>query len=452
MSDAFNNHLINKLCLSDGISLIYKDTAYSYQELHQEVCAAVSFLNKYEVVCGTVVAIVSDYSFTAIAVFLAALEVKAVVVPITNSVQDEIHDRLTESYANIVITVGENGLQCEQSCPSEKHHFLQGLKEKRHAGLILFSSGTTGKPKAMIHDLDNLVEIYKDKKNRTLTMLVFLMFDHIGGINTLLNALSMGATIVIPESRDADYICGLVERYSINVLPSSPTFLNLILISEAYRRHDISSLRMITYGTETMPESLLDRIRIAFPKVKLLQTFGTSETGIAQTSSKSSASTLMKIDDRNLETKIVDGELWLRSKTQILGYLNASMESFTEDGWFKTGDLVETETDGFIRIIGRSKEVINVGGEKLVPAEVESVLMEMPDVVDCLVYAERNAITGQSVVADLMTKLKCTPQEMKKAVRAFCKERLAAYKIPTRINIVDSISFGERFKKTRLKM
>ena len=71
-----------------------------------------------------------------------------------------------------------------------------------------------------------------------------------------------------------------------------------------------------------------------------------------------------------------DGELWLRSKTQVLGYLNASMDPFTEDGWFKTGDLVDELKDGYIRIIGRKNDLINVGGEKVLPAEVESILME----------------------------------------------------------------------------
>ena len=67
----------------------------------------------------------------------------------------------------------------------------------------------------------------------------------------------------------------------------------------------------------------------------------------------------------------------MRSKTQVLGYLNASMESFTKDGWFRTGDLVEELEGGYIRIVGRNKEVINVGGEKVLPAEVESVLLEI---------------------------------------------------------------------------
>ena len=85
-----------------------------------------------------------------------------------------------------------------------------------------------------------------------------------------------------------------------------------------------------------------------------------------------------------------------------MGYLNASMEDFTEDGWFKTGDLVEVNEDGFIKIIGRSKEMINVGGEKVVPNELESLILNVDYIEDCLVYGERNLITGQTVVVEVV--------------------------------------------------
>ena len=282
-------------------------------------------------------------------------------------------------------------------------------------------------------------------------MLVFLMFDHIGGINTMLNILSTGATMIIPQNRNADDVCKLINEYKIAVLPASPTFLNLILIGKSYEKYDLSSLRMITYGTETMPEGLLNRLKSVFTKVKFLQTFGTSETGIASTSSKSSDSTFMKIDDENLEYKIVDGELWLKSKTRILGYLNADMDSFTDDGWFKTGDLAQQSEDGFIKIIGRSKEIINVGGQKVLPCEVESVLLEMKEIQDCLVYAEKNAITNQSVCCDVVLKPGVDANGIKILVRKFCKDKLDSFKIPVKVNVVQKTEFTQRFKKIRTK-
>ena len=337
----------------------------------------------------------------------------------------------------------------EENSSNEKHQMIQDLQEKNNSGLILFSSGSTAKPKAMIHNFDNLVEHYKDKKEKSLNMILFLMFDHIGGLNTLLNILSMGATAIIPENRNSDDICKLIQDYEIRVLPSSPTFLNLILMSKSNERYDLNSLRMITYGTETMPESLLIKLKTAFPKVKFLQTFGTSETGIANTSSKSSNSTFMKIDDPELEHKIVDNELWIRSKTQILGYLNSSMDSFTSDGWFKTGDLVEVSEDGYIKIIGRNTEIINVGGQKVLPSEIESVVLSMEEIEDCLAYGEKNLITGQNVVCDVVLKNEIS--NIKLLIRKFCKDKLDNYKIPTKINIIDKINFGDRFKKIRRK-
>jgi acyl-CoA synthetase (AMP-forming)/AMP-acid ligase II len=208
---------------------------------------------------------------------------------------------------------------------------------------------------------------------------------------------------------------------------------------------------MVTYGTETMPESLLIKLKNAFPKVKFLQTFGTSETGIANTTSKSSSSTFMKIDDPELDYKIVKNELWLKSKTQVMGYLNASMDSFTEDGWFKTGDLVETTEDGYIKIIGRNKEVINVGGEKVLPSEVESIILSIPEIDDVMVYGEKNMITGQTVVCDVVLNNQIETKEIKKILRKYCKDKLAVYKIPTKVNVVLKTNFGSRFKKFRSK-
>jgi len=257
--------------------------------------------------------------------------------------------------------------------------------------------------------------------------------------------------MIIPETRNADDICKLVQDYKIRVLPSSPTFLNLILMNKSYDKYDLKSLRMITYGTESMPESLLLRLKDVFPKTKLLQTFGTSETGIAGTRSKSSNSTYMKLDDSNLEYKIVDDELWLKSKTQVMGYLNSSMNSFTDDGWFKTGDLVEKTDDGYIKIIGRNKEIINVGGEKVLPNEVESVILSMDIVDDVMVFSESNIITGQTVVCDVVFNIVIEAKEAKKIIRRFCKSALDGYKIPTKVNLADKTNFSDRFKKIRKK-
>jgi len=438
--DNFKNFDNNVVMVDDAKSYTYRELFFKIEEIERDLLPQIKK--------GEVVAIVGDYSFYDISLILALYKHKNIIVPIASKVQSEVEDRVKESFSTKIITIKNDNYIVTSKELNETHQMIVSLQKNSSSGLILFSSGSTGKPKAMIHNFENLVNHYKDKKEKSMNMLLFLMFDHIGGLNTLLNILSMGATMIVPTSRNADDICKLVQDYKIRVLPSSPTFLNLILMSKADEKYDLKSLRMITYGTEAMPESLLLRLKEKFPKTKFLQTFGTSETGIANASSKSSNSTFMKMDDPNLEYKIVKNELWLKSNTQVMGYLNASMESF-EDGWFKTGDLVETTDDGYLKIIGRSKEVINVGGEKVLPNEVESIILSIPQIEDAMVYGEKNVITGQSVVCDVVTDV--DKKEIKKIVRAYCKDRLDKYKIPTKVNVVEKTNFSDRFKKMRIK-
>lgn len=428
-------------------AIVFEDRIYTYEEFVKQIKDYKDILDKHNI-SSKVVVILGDYSFYNLALFFALYENKNIIVPITSNIKKVQNDFIEESFCQTIIKTDEKNLLIQNLKTTFSHNMIDNLREKNSSGLILFSSGSTGKPKAMIHNLDTLIDSFKDKKEKSMNMLVFLMFDHIGGLNTVFNALCMGACLIIPKIKDAKTICELIEKYKIMVLPSSPTFLNLILISEEYKNYDLSSLRMITYGTETMPQSLLLKLKEVFPKVKFLQTFGTSETGISTTSSKSSNSLFMKLEDINGEYKIVENELWLRSKTQVLGYLNASMDSFTSDGWFKTGDLVEVDGE-YIKIIGRAKEVINVGGQKVLPAEVESIILEMEEISDCMVYGEKNAITGQTAVCDVVLNNKI--ENIKKRVRVFCKDRLDAYKIPTKVNVVDKTNFSDRFKKIRRK-
>lgn len=368
-------------------AIVFEDRIYTYEEFIKQIKDYKNILDKHNI-SSKVVVILGDYSFYNLALFFALYENKNIIVPITSNIKKVQDDFIEESFCQTIIKTDEKNLLIQNLKTIFSHNMIDNLREKNSSGLILFSSGSTGKPKAMIHNLDTLIDSFKDKKEKSMNMLVFLMFDHIGGLNTVFNALCMGACLIIPKIKDAKTICELIEKYKIMVLPSSPTFLNLILISEEYKNYDLSSLRMITYGTETMPQSLLLKLKEVFPKVKFLQTFGTSETGISTTSSKSSNSLFMKLEDINGEYKIVENELWLRSKTQVLGYLNASMDSFTSDGWFKTGDLVEVDGE-YIKIIGRAKEVINVGGQKVLPAEIESIILEMEEISDCMVYGEQ---------------------------------------------------------------
>ncbi|WP_028485166.1 class I adenylate-forming enzyme family protein [Hydrogenovibrio halophilus] len=437
---------------ADKPAIVDERGTFDYHELVNQIQSFRRHLSK-TIDAGQVVAILSDYNFYAVALFFALYEKQAVIVPIVSTRQAEIDKRLAVVDADWVLELNGETLNMTPFASAESHSsqpMINALRTQKEPGLVLFSSGSTGEPKGMVHNLARLVDSVQGKKPKQLNMLVFLMFDHIGGLNTLLNSLAMGARIVLVQARDAEAVAKLIEAHRIHVLPASPTFLNLMLMAKVHERFDMRSLKMITYGTESMPESLLQKLKKAFPKTRLLQTFGTSETGIAQTTSRSSASLEMKLDDPRVQTRVVDGELWLKSDTQIMGYLNAPMDDFTEDGWFRTGDLVEVSEDGYLRIRGRIKEMINVGGEKVLPAEVESVLFELDLIADCMVYGAENAITGEMVCAQIVLAPQADPKSVRRLLRQHCRARLSRFKIPARIEFVDQTHFGDRFKKKRL--
>lgn len=403
------NWLLKKIkSYGDKVAIIHQDEKYTYSDMYKKI-------KNYRDsdIQNSIIMLNCDYSFYSICKFLRFYLNK-----------------------NIIVVVNKN-YNFDQ-----EHPLIHKLKKENKSGLILFSSGMTGNPKGMIHDLDTLVDSYKGKKERNTTMLLFLLFDHIGGLNTLFNCLSSGITMVIPEKREPEYVCSLIEEHGVNILPTSPTFLALILLSQTFKKYDLSSLRLVTYGTETMTESLLSRLKKTFPNVKFLQTFGTSETGIMKT--YSTDGTFMKIDG---DYKIVEGELWIRSDTQILGYTNYPMDQF-EDGWFKTGDLVEEKGDE-IKIIGRTNNIINVGGKKVHPSEVEEVLLQIDGVENCVVYGVKNNILGNVVGADIVYGSKIIPIGSKRYIQDFCMEELDSYKIPVKINFVGKINYTERFKKVR---
>lgn len=430
-------------------AMCFDDEIVSYDKLCEkiDVYSKETFKNLAR---GSVVALISDCSPDSIALFLALVENKNVIVPVFTANQGEIEYRINNAFVDAVIRGKYPNIQIQKiENQIQKHPLIKKLIDKNSSGLILFSSGSTGTPKAMLHDLDKLILSYKRNYTKDINTLLFLAIDHIGGIDTLFRQLSIGGTLTIPDIRSPDRICKLIEKFKVNVLPASPTFLNLLLLSESYKTYDLSSLSIIGYGAETMNDRLLERLHEAFPSAKIQQKFGTSETGAVRVRSYSSESTYMKIEDPNVEFKFVNDELWIRTKTSIDGYLNLHMDNFTEDGWFKTNDSIETIEGGYFRIIGRLNEIINVGGQKVFPTEVESVLMQMPELADCLVYGEKNIITGEVVAAQVVLRSQTKQMEIKKQIRQFCADKLELYKIPVIIKIVDKTNFGERYKKIR---
>jgi acyl-coenzyme A synthetase/AMP-(fatty) acid ligase len=440
------------------MTLLARFTAYSakpalagawgvvtYAELAGLIAKARASLAQLRLERPTAFGLVGEHGPASTAWLLVLAEAGHFVAPLSGNVAEHPAKLALINAQWVVVTDGTEWRLLPRVDEPSAHPLFRQLADQGAAGLVLFSSGTSGAPKAMVQDFGRLLGTYSGRHESDLPVLALLGFDHIGGLNTLLGALAAGSLLVVPVSRAPAEVAAAIERHAVSVLPASPTFLGLLLSADVSA--SLASLRVISYGTEPMPESLLAQLKSAFPRVRFIQTFGTSETGITRTESPEAGSTFLRFEDPNLEWKIIDDELWLRSRTQVAGYLNASNERFTADGWFRTGDKVEQGPNGTLRILGRMGEMINVGGEKLMPAEVESVVLGIPGVADCRVRGEANALTGQTVVVDVVTSL-ADQEALRSAIRSACRERLARHKIPTRVTFVPSVS-GERMKKTR---
>lgn len=428
-------------------AIVWNDQAFSYADLLARVANWQNILDQSDVSAGQVVTLEGDYSPNAVSLLLALIDRNTIVVPLTKSVEAHREEFLDIAEVQVVASIDTtDGWDITQRNISVSNPLTRQLLDNGNPGLVLFSSGSTGKSKAALHNFTPLLEKFKLPRNRQCT-LTFLLLDHIGGINTLFYTLANGGTVVSVPNRDPEVVCRAIERHKVELLPTSPTFLNLLLISEAYRHHNLSSLQLITYGTEVMPATTLARIHEIFPHVRLLQTYGLSELGILRSKSRDSNSLWVKVGGEGFETKIVDGILHVRAQSAMLGYLNAP-SPFDEEGWMNTQDMVEVDGE-YIRILGRKTEIINVGGQKVYPAEVESVLLQMENIRDATVYGEKNPITGQIVAARINTFEPEELNDLKKRMRAFCKDRLATYKIPVKIEITSQEQHSARFKKMR---
>jgi acyl-CoA synthetase (AMP-forming)/AMP-acid ligase II len=428
-------------------ALVWRERAVSYAALAQAVRGWEAELGARDVAPGTVVGLEADFSPSAVALLLALAARSCVIVPLTPSVEAKKPEfRRVAEVETAVVVDADDRATVRPTGVRATHDLYARLRADGRPGLVLFSSGSTGRSKAAVHDLVPLLAKFAVRRH-ALRTLGFLLFDHIGGVNTLLYVLSNGGCLVTVPDRAPHAVCAAVERHRVQLLPTSPTFLNLLVVSEAWRDHDLSSLELVTYGTEVMPESTLARVHELLPGARLLQTYGLSEVGILRSQSRASDSLWVKVGGEGFETRVVDGMLQIRAQSAMLGYLNAP-SPFTEDGWLPTGDAVEVDGD-YLRIRGRRSEMINVGGEKVFPAEVESVLASMDGVKDVTVLAEPHPLTGQIVLAKVRLGTGETLGEFRARMRAFCRERLAPYKIPQKVVLVDEALHGARFKKLR---
>ena len=424
--------------------------SWTYGRLADRVVECVDQFRAEGISAGSVVAFAGQYTGDMIACFLALAEMGTVAVPLPDDASPRIDRLIAIAQAPHRVTRKPDGVGLQvskvDSETSQVHPLYQKLQEAGHSGLVLFTSGTTGDPKAAVQDLDRMQLRYAQPRAAG-KMLAFMHMDHIGGMNTLLFSLSHGGSLIVPQTRTPHDVARAIQEHRIETLPVSPTFLNLFLLSGAVEQFDVSSLRRITYGSEPMPESVLTQLSSKLPGVELLQTYGTTELGILKSKSENNQSLWMRLGGEGYETKVVDGRLWVKAQTTMLGYLNAP-SALDADGFMDTGDAVEVRGDLF-RILGRKSDFINVGGTKVSPVEIESILLEMPCVREAAIVARPHPLLGQVVEARVVLNEGVTQAEFKTMMRSHCLGRVPTEAIPAKVTIATGVLATDRFKRDR---
>ena len=441
------DQLLSKLASRcDETAISYRDVKYTFGQLETMRLEWRESLESHDIESGEVVALKGDYHPDCIALLLALLQNRNIVALTPQAAKDD-EPCLQDSQATGFFQYqGDAPASFTRLENKTNHPLLRELQSRHEGGFIIFSSGSTGQPKAILHGIEPFLAKFENAAKQFST-LAFLVFDHIAGLDTLFYGLASGGALVFPTGRDTRYICQLIQDQQVEVLPASPSFLRLFCVSEAYKSFDLSSLKIVTYGSEPMDTATLERLREILPGVRLIQKYGTSEFGSPRSKTREDGSLWMKMDGEGFRCRIVDDILWVKTDSAMMGYLNAP-NPFDEEGWICTGDAVETDGE-WMRIIGRKSDLVIVGGEKVYPQEVEAVIMEIDGIKDVRVRGEKHLMMGQVVTAEVECEMAIDDKDLLKLVRRHCRKKLEPYKVPISVSLAKNSLSSSRMKKIR---
>jgi len=479
-------------------AILFQGKAITFPELRDSSFKLANYLLKIGVSSSDKVAIFLPNTLEAIFTFLGIFSIEAAVVPLDFMLtENEIINFINHSQAKVLIAHPKIDLaNIKDKCPSldeiivcdgeiesfpsfnsilEEGSLSQPNLEHKEDNLaaLFYTSGSTGHPKGVSLEYRHL-----DNPSKTIDHFlgvsgddVFLCggvpFSHIGGLDYILLMITFSSPLVLMSKFNPFKFLKSIECHKVTIFCIVPAMYVAILSLKEYDKFDLSCLRYaVVFGAPSSP-MLLKRFHRVCPQAVILNGWGMTETSAPNAYSPSDDSKISSIGyfDFNLEAKIVDesdnklkgssqGELWVKGEAIMREYYKEpglTKEALTEDGWFKTGDIVRVDTDGLYYIVGRKKDMIKVAGEIVFSAEVEEKINRYSKVKEVAVIGVADNLRGEVPKAFIVSKQEEALSEQE--LKDFLKEHLAHFKIPHHFEFVKDLPKNRTGKidKSKLK-
>lgn len=341
--------------------------------------------------------------------------------------------------------------------------------------VLMFTSGTAGTPKAAMLShgnlLSNLASAARPSDGGGVdrasdVVLGVLPLHHIFGLNVALAAtLRVGASIVLIERFDPASTIESIERWGVTIVAGPPTLWAALAGLPGVDPSRLATVRIALSGAAALPAQVREAVAARLG-LQLREGYGLTESAPSVSSTAGVQNRPGSVGPPNpgVEVRLVDadgedvepgdeGEIWVRSSSVFQGYWNdpvATAAALTPDGWLRTGDIAIADGDGYLYLMDRIKDLIIVSGFNVFPGEVEDVLLEHPAVAGAAVVGVAHPHTGEAVKAFVVTRAGLSIEE--DDVIDFCRQRLARYKCPSKVQFVDSLPSGTVGKVVRREL
>ncbi len=498
----------------DKTAIVFEDKRYTFSQLNERVNRLANGLIRLGAKKDVVIAFVQVNCNQCVETYFAVAKAGAIYLPLNfRAKEKELAYMLNMAEASIVIA-GDRYLPIIQSIRPELHHLKHVVSietkhpdihfyediinnspaeevvtpiDEKDTTILLFTAGTTGFPKGVMlshtsfstYVMENVTPPDPEADERNI---LTVPLYHVAGIQAMMAAIYGGRMLVMERQFEPEEWMTLVEREKVNRAMMVPTMLKQLLDHPNFKKHDLSSLRVITYGAAPMPLPVIRKALEEFPGVSFINAFGQTETASTITAlgpedhfirgtpeeREKKLKRLASIGKpmADVEMKVIDqetgrtlgvgevGEILARGPRVMSGYWKdeeKTAKTIDKEGWVHTGDVGYTDEEGYYFLAGRSSDIIIRAGENISPEELENVIREHPKVEDVAVIGVPDETWGEEPRAVVILKKGIAKsKEVESEIMEYCRQNLASFKRPRTVVFVDELPrnpLGKLIKK-----